>query len=824
MRPAFILPALLLTASTALGASPNLAAIRPVGAQRGTEVTIDLTGAQLGDAREILYYQPGIETTKLETVADNHVKATIKIAPDCRPGLHDLRLRTATGVSALRTFSVGALKETKEVEPNNEFAKPQPVEFNSVVNGVVENEDVDYFVVDAKKGDRITAEVEGLRLGIFLFDPYVAILDARRFELAASDDAALAWVDAVASAIAPEDGKYIILVRECSYSGNGSCLYRLHVGDFPRPTATVPAGGKPGDPLAIRWIGDVRGERTTTVPLPAGPGREVGLFAQDEKGIAPHPNAFRASTFGNVVEAEPNDDPAKATPFAAPMALNGVIDKPGDVDFFSFAGKKGQTYDVRVFARALRSPLDSVLYVAKVGGPSLGGNDDTAVNNVATPDSALRFTAPDDGQYLVQLHDHLKKGGPDYFYRIEVGAVEPRLTLSVPLERSSQNATTAPSIIAVPKGNRQAILISAARADFAGDLIVGAEGLPAGVAVEADPMPAGQTVVPVLFTATAAAAPAAALARVTGKHTDPAKAIPTDFAATSELVTGQNNIIYWPRVVDRLAVAVTDEAPFAIDIVESKVPVVRNGSMALKVIARRKDGFKAPIAIALPWNPPGVASGGGVVIPEGQTEAAIPLDADGGAELRTWRVVVNGTAPVGNGPLMVSSQLAKLTVAAPFVNFAYQGAAVEQGKETDLVIKVEKVADFPGAATATLVGLPNKVTTDAKTITKDAADLVFHLKTDATSPAGNHTNLACVVVITRDGEPIVHNLYGGKLRVDVPIPPKPNAPPPPAPVVAAAPAPAPAPMPAAAPPKPLSRLEKLRLEQQEKIKAAQGQK
>ena len=821
MRPTLTISALLLAASAALASSPNLGAIRPVGAQRGTEVTIDLTGARLGDAKEILYYQPGIETTKLETVADNHVRATIKIAPDCQPGLHDLRLRTATGVSELRTFSVGVLKETKEVEPNNEFAKPQPIEFNSVVNGVVDNEDVDYFVVDAKKGDRITAEVEGLRLGIFLFDPYVAILDAKRFELASSDDAALAWVDGVASAVAPEDGKYIIQVRECSYSGNGNCLYRLHVGDFPRPTATVPAGGKPGEPLAVRWIGDVRGERTTTVPLPAGPGRNVGLFAQDEKGTAPFPNAFRASTFGNVVEAEPNDDPAKATPFAAPLALNGVIDKPGDVDFFVFPGKKGQTYDVRVYARALRSPLDSVLHVMKLGGAYIGGNDDTAINNVATPDSFQRFTAPDDGQYLIQVLDHLKKGGPDYFYRVEVGPVEPRLTLSVPLERSSQAGVTPPAVVAIPKGNRQAILVSAGRADFGGDLILGTEGLPAGVSAESDPMPAGQAVVPVLFTATADAAPAAALAKVTGKHADPAQVIPVEFAATSELVTGQNNIIFWPRVVDRLAVAVTDEAPFVIDVVEPKVPLVRNGSMGLKVVARRKEGFKAPIAVALPWNPPGVSSSGGVSIPEGQAEAVIPLNADGGAELKTWRIVVNGTATVGNGPLMVSSQLAKLTVAAPFVNFAFQGAAVEQGKETDLAIKVEKVTDFPGDATATIVGLPNKVVTDPKTFNKDTADLVFHLKTDATSPAGNHTNVACQVVITRDGEPIVHNLYGGKLRVDVPIPPKPNAPPPPAPVAAA---PAPAPMPAAAPPKPLSRLEKLRLEQQEKIKAAQGQK
>ena len=69
---------------------------------------------------------------------------------------------------------------------------------------------------------------------------------------------------------------------------------------------------------------------------------------------------------------------------------------------------------------------------------------------------------------------------------------------------------------------------------------------------------------------------------------------------------------------------------------------------------------------------------------------------------------------------MVSSQLAKLTIAAQFLTLAYQPASVEQGQETDLVVDVNKAVDFPGEATVTLIGLPNKVTTDVKKITKDS--------------------------------------------------------------------------------------------------------
>ena len=158
-----------------------------------------------------------------------------KILPDAELGSHRLRLRTATGITELRPFFVGALPEVAEKEPNSEFSTPQAIPVNVTVTGVADYEDVDYYVVEAKKGDRLTAEVEGIRLGITFFDPYVAILNSARFELASSDDNALVWQDGAASIVAPEDGKYYIQVRESSYQGNGSCIYRLHVGTFPRP-------------------------------------------------------------------------------------------------------------------------------------------------------------------------------------------------------------------------------------------------------------------------------------------------------------------------------------------------------------------------------------------------------------------------------------------------------------------------------------------------------------------------------------------------------------------------------------------------------------
>ena len=805
----FGLVALGLIATAAPAASPNLAGITPRGGQRGTDMLLSFNGARLSDAKEILFYYPGISVTKVEVVNDTQVRATVKIAADCRLGEHAVRLRTATGTSELRTFYVGALPNIDEKEPNNDFAKPQKIPLNVTVNGVVDTEDVDYFLFEAKKGQRVSAEIEGMRLGTTLFDPYVAILDMKRFELASSDDSPLLGQDAVASIVIPADGTYVVQVRESAYGGNGACAYRLHVGTFPRPTAVVPAGGKPGEEVEVRFLGDPAGEIRQKIKLPATAEPKFGLFAQNNSGISPSPIPFRLNDLPNVIEVEPNGNHQQATPVPQlPAALNGVISKPGEVDHFRFTAKKGQTFDVHCYARRLGSPLDSVMTIAAFGGGAIIGNDDAV-----GPDSYFRFSVPEDKEYVLSITDHLGQGGLSYFYRVELTPVQPRLTLSIPkVALFSQERQT----IDVPRGNRYASLISASRADFGGDLVVGADGLPPGVTLSADNVPANLDVVPVLFEAAPTAAVGGTLARLWAKHADPAQKIQGGFNQLVELVTGPpGQSVFWKHDVDRAAVAVTEEAPFKINIVEPKALLVHNGSMNLKVVAERKPGFKAPITLQMLFNPPGVGSASTVAIPEGQTEALYPINANGGAQVRKWKIAVLGVATVGKGPVWVSSQLATLEIAAPFVAFTMERAAGEQGKTTDLFCKIQQNAPFSGSAKVKLLGLPPKVTAPELDITKDTRELSFKLTLDKASPPGQHNNVFCQVMIVQNGEPVLHNVGGTQLRIDVPIAPKANEPAKPAAApVAAKPA-----EPAKPPEKRLTRLEKLRLEQEEREKA-----
>ncbi|MGO9115532.1 MAG: PPC domain-containing protein [Thermoguttaceae bacterium] len=790
--PAF-LAVLALCATAVFAAVPEIDQFAPRGGRRGTEVEVSFSGQRLGDARGLLLYEPGIALKALEVLPDKRVKARLALASDCPLGFHALRLQSATGISNLVTFSVGALAEVNEIKPNSDFARPQKIALNSTVNGLIRNEEVAYYAVEAHNGQRLSVEVEGLRLGESFFDPSVAIMDTNRFVLAAADDTPLLRQDCACSLIVPRDGTYVIEVRESAFGGSDRCHYRLHVGTFPRPLAIYPAGGKFGQTLDVTFLGAAGGPIKQKLGLPPGPQPGFAAWPQDGQGIAPSPNPFRLSPLDNVLEKEPNNDAQHATPFAVPAALNGAIDPPGDTDCWVFTAKKGQTFDVRVFARQLRTALDSTLTISRIKGQFIAYNDDSN-----GPDSYVRFTAPEDDQYVISITDQMGRGGPEFVYRVEVTPVEPRLTVSLP-ERSTYVDMVAP----VPKGNRFALMVSNQREDFGGDVALEMRNLPEMVAAQMVPIAGDQNAAPALLSAPADAKTQATLASVMGRHKEGGRTIEGELVQKTMLVRGDNNREVWNYFGNRLAAAVTEPVPFHVEIVPSKVPLVQNGNMELKVTVARDAGFKGAIALRMLYNPPGVSSPDSVTIPEGQARGVVPLTADGGAVIRTWKIAVLGESTTGDGPLVVSSQLADLEVAEPRLRFQFQPAVVEQGQQTNIVVKIEKNRRLEAPATIELLGLPNEVTTEPRKIDDAAGEVIFPVNTTSKSPPGLHKTIYCRAVVKSQGEPITHVVGGGELRIQPALPPKT--------AVAAKPEPKPTPQTKPAAAKPLSRLEQLRL-------------
>ena len=739
--------------AAAWAGSPSLGRIDPPGAQRGKQVTLDLYGERLANPLDVLCYRPGVTLATLEGVDDGHVRATLEIASDCRPGVLPMRLVTHSGITQLRLFFVGGSPEISETEPNNDRDKPQHVDSPVTINGRITNEDIDYFEIQAAAGQRLNFEIEAMRLGEIVFDPQIELSDARGAVLASADDTPLVQQDAIISHTFDADGAYRISVREASYQGNDACRYRLHIGAFPRPQGVFPPGGAPGATQTVRWLGDTAlGEQEVVLPVEGSP--DTGLFAEDAQGIAPSPVPVRVTDLPSTVEVEPNDKREQATEMALPGAAAGVLAAAGDTDWYHLVGKQGQNIIVRVWGRELRSPIDSVLSAFKSDGTHALTNDDTG-----GPDSMLRFGVAGDDEFYLNVRDLLGRGGELFTYWLEVTEVAPRLSLSTPPETQH---------LAVPVGNRNAIVINAARGDFGGPLIVGADDLPPGVTLHAATMADNVGAMPIVLEAAADAAPAARLTDLVGRHADENQNIHGRLQQTLRLTEYMNNTMA-SQTVERLPVAVIDAAPFSVQIVGPHVPLVRMGSIEVTVEAQRAEGFAQPIQLSIPWAPPGVGAGTAVIAGD-QTTATLHLNANDKAFLGQWPLVVLATADVG-GPLQTSSQLATLSVAEPYKQLSVDRARVTLAQTTEVLVKLEAKENFPGEGRVELRGLPRGVTSEALPMTAETSELRFTVMAAEDAHVGQHGGMHAWAEIPLEGGVVRFRSPDQVLFVDKPLPP-----------------------------------------------------
>ena len=734
-------------------ASPKLDNILPRGGARGSDAEVRFLGSNLGDAVDLLFLEPGIVFKEKVAAADNEFKCIVTIAPDCRMGRHPIWVRTATGITNLQIFSIGALTEKGETEPNNEAANPQAISLGTTVNGVVTSEDVDYYAVELAAGAKLAVEIEAIRLGHTLFDAKVRLFGPAGHELVSEDDTAAMRQDPAFVYLAEEAGRHVIAVSEASYGGNGNCEYRLHVGQFPRPLAVTPMGGPAETPIQVSWLGDPQLPPAEIV-LAAQPEGASNIVPASEAGRAPTPLAFRVSKLAGVLEREPNNATDQATAGQAPGAFDGVISEPGDVDWYAFDGAKDQSYEVRVWAREMGSPLDSVL---SVHGPD--GGQLASVDDAVGPDSLARVTLPADGRYTIGVRDHLGKGGPTFAYRVEAAPSAPRLRFVAVNNEEGR--------IAVPKNNHSLMVFEVRREGFDGPIELEFRNLPAGVTAQFNPIAVGQGSLPVLFTASADAAPAGAQVDAYGIWRNGANVLEGGLLQTYRLVLGQNQTVFDSYDVTRVAMAVTDEAPYTLALQQPAVPTPAGSNRYLKVTATRREGFDAPIDISAPWLPSEV----GVPtarIEQGQTETAIRLEVRPGAPRGDFPLAVVGAS----AGFQVASAFSTVNVEEPWLAITAPESQGEQGGQVSVQCALTVNKPFEGEFAVELLGMPKGLTAEPQPITAASTEVLFPIQVAADAPEGKHGPFYFSTKITVSGEEIQVGLGGPLVKIFKPLPPE----------------------------------------------------
>ncbi|MDZ4851653.1 MAG: hypothetical protein SGI77_20390 [Pirellulaceae bacterium] len=757
-------------------ANPTVSVISPMGLQRGTTTEIIMSGERLGDAHQVMFYTPGIEVSDIKALDDKKIKMTVTASKDADCDLHAFRVVTKTGLSNMRLLGVSPFPSIAEVEPNNDAQSPQTVAMNSTINGSVATEDVDYYVVELPQGQMITVEVEGLRLSHErnMFDPFVAILDDEGNELARSDDATLVQQDCICGVIAPAAGRYLIVIRDSSYGGSRDSYYRLHVGGFARPLALLPSGGRPGENLKATCIDFLGNTWQENFQLPKTASPRFKVWSSRGDLMAPSPNFLRVNDSEVVVESEPNDD-YKSVPVIEhfPVALNGLLQTENDQDWFVFQATKGQALEFRLFARGMiRSPVDGVVEVHKFGGGRLVNSDDAG-----GPDSAFSFKAPDDGKYAICVKDHLGRGGPFHIYRLEISLPKPELVTTVKeLERYISQT------VPVHRGSRMAVLVQLDRRFITGDAKIVIPDLPPGVVHTEAIVSEKLNTVQLMLQADENAELVGKLVDLSARLKTPESLeIVGHMNQRTQLIRGQNNRDVWGVNSDKLAVAVLDQAEFDIEVVAPKVPLVRDGTMALVVKCKRQEGFTRPISLRVLDTPTGVTASTSVSIPEGKNEVEIPITANGKATLGPFPITVLATTKQSsNATVTVASKFVPLEVADSVFNFQFSKTLAEQGKSAKVLIGVSLKRPIEGKLEVELVGLPVGTTMKEakKVVASDTKKLTYTLDVPANVRPGNFKTIVCRGTITSNKGVITQINGNGEVQIDAaraPVAGKPDA-------------------------------------------------
>jgi hypothetical protein len=798
--------------------------ITPRIGQRGTTVEVAIRGTELTGTKEIIFDEPGIRAVAIGPVTrlpkpreypgfrmDQEVKCRFEIAPDCAPGEHRFRVCTATQLSHLATFHVTPFpvvdeKECVEakLEGNDTPATAQTVPLNVTILGSINNNgrgDVDLYRVPAKAGERLSVEVDCVRLsdvysGGTACDLALRVIDEAGRELAANDEHPLHVQDPLLSLKLPEGiGDHVFVEVRRSIFNRYDAPYALHVGRFERPLAVYPAGGPPSEKLSVTLLGDPSGDRRTEIAVP----NQTGTF----QPFIDVPSGLPMRSFAgpNVLE----DQAAGETPVPhIPAALNGILARPGEVDRFRVKVKKGDRLRLRVYAATLGSPLDPFLNIRKDGEtqPELSGDDASgrglADRDIIGPrprsgtcmtdsfDPSLLWEPKSDGDYLVEIGANGGEG-PTGVYRIEVMPPPDTIfSLLYARDLNTWSEDVGYTGLAVPQGNRWAVNVSLPSGQgtlFKGDMEIVAQGLPSGVTLGNTRISGAEHSAraaasrgladwPVEFIAGPDARPGGAVITLDVRSTDSAKKIETGSMQWFPFLNSSGGDAWRVVRTARFIMAVTDPASFSIELQAPTAPLVRGGEMAIPVKLTRRPGFTEPIDFACDNAPVGVTYQAAETLPADRAESVLRLTADANARLGAGPVSVvaytRRHAGRGTGEIRVSAPIILINVAEPYLALGSEPASVRRGGGIPYRWTVTPKTPFEGEAEVKLLGLPKGVTVrePLPRITATAKEVVFQVEATDEALLGPVTSLECEVIVHASGQEIRQRTGKGILRID----------------------------------------------------------
>jgi hypothetical protein len=765
--------------------APQLLIVSPPGGQAGKTIEVTLSGLDLDEPQKLLFSAAGImaepitataapkdtkkpppKETKKQPVkkpaGPSTVKFKVTIPADTPPGLHDVRLVNARGVSNPRVFAVGDLREVMEKEPNSDVTEAQRIDLNSTINGVISAPtDVDYFVFTGKKDQRVvvsclSSSIDSKLPAALEFYNKAGKLLASNREYHDSD----ALLDCTLAA----DGDYYVRVFSFTYTQGGpDHFYRLTISTAPWIDAIYPPIIEPGkknqvtvygrnlpggkaDPSAV-IDGKVLEKLSVTVEAPAD---AAALHQLRYSGhVPPRSSAldgfqFRLKNYTGVsnsylltyahapvvVDNEDNDTAEKAQEVTLPCDIAGRVEKRRDRDWYRFHVKKGETYTIELFADRIGSP--AAMRCKLVPADSPDAKKGQAIEFADNPESLhplqflsrsddpvrQRFTAKTDGTYLLQVwgRDADLLSGPRHLYHVRITPERPDFRLVI-----MPAATTTPDAGLLQQGGRVYYTVLAWRLDgFTGPIALSAEGLPEGVTCPPQVVGTGQKQATLVLSADAEVPDWTGAIVVKGTATINGKAeVRQARPATITWPVPQINIPTLSRLDRQLVLAVRDKAPYRLTAGIDTISVAPGGKVTVPIkLERLQPEFKGNVqvtALNLPQNQ--IVFGNNnqpFNLTKEQTDLVLTVRP--GTPPGDYTIVFRGQAPAGNAP-QKGKQLqgaAYIQPATPVtitvtgretasVSVTPNAVKLRPGDRTKLIVKVIRPANYSGPLRVQLV-------------------------------------------------------------------------------------------------------------------------
>ena len=736
---------IVLAAGTSTGfgqaAIPSIGSTFPQAATPGQTVDIKVRGGNLSGPTQLWTSFPA-EVTLPAEIAGNGTNAgevtyRLKLPGDVPPGVHGIRLATAQGISNLKLFAVDDLPSVAQARPNQAAAQAQALTLPVAVDGFVENLTRDYYKFAVAAGQRVSFEILARRLGSPL-DPMIRLLDPRGRELAYSDDAPGLGSDSMLTYTFKEAGEYVLEVRDIRFQGNGGFQYRLRIGDFPCVTAPYPMGIQRGVSASLAFAGPTAGEAQA---LPLNVPADASLAWLNVAARSPNgkSSGFAVVSVGagpEILEAEPNNDPAQATRFelGTGVGLNGRFDQPGDLDRFIFAAKQGQHFVFSGVTRTQGSPSDLFLRMLKADGAEIASADDTGPG-----EGVIDFAAPADGDYTLVVEDLHRRGGPEFAYRISVAPYQDTFTISATADTLN-----------IPAGGVAIVTINTIRGKFGGPINLTLLDAPEGVVATPAQIGPGMTTTTMTITcAPTVAAGKVYPVRIAGvSQLGPAP--PTQVVAT---VTDAQKAAFSglptppPAFSTLVAVGVSPAPLFTIKTEKPEVIFGKDLSATVKVVVARTGDFAEEIALAVhpappaPGLPPGVTAAV-APIAKGANEVVITFAANAQAPLGPFSAVLLGTGKQGNVAIVQPIPALTLSLQAPFtLKPDFAGGNLAKGQTLKIKVAAERNPAYAGPINLAFQNLPAGVTASAATIPADQKEIEITLTAAADAAVGNVANV-----------------------------------------------------------------------------------